>query len=622
MRAAQAGIRIAVAVAAVSLAAHAASLRPAIADDPLIELVPVTTSISSPVAVTHAGDGSGRLFITEQQGRIVIFDGVTLLPDAFLDITALTSCCGERGLLSVAFHPDYASNGYFYVNYTDNGGDTVVARYTVSGDPDVADAGSALPILSIDQPQANHNGGQLQFGPDGYLYIAMGDGGGGGDPSNFAQNPATLLGKLLRIDVDGAPPYEIPADNPFVSDPVTLDEIWATGLRNPWRFSFDRLNGDLYLGDVGQSALEEVDFQPAASPGGENYGWRLMEGASCFIPSSGCNDGSLTLPVVEYAHTDDNCSISGGYVYRGSQYADLYGRYFFADYCTGRIWSAPTGGPAPWPFVEMLDSQYNVTSFGEDEDGELYVVHHGGTVYRIESTMIDGDGDGVGDAVDNCPSVPNPLQQNTDAAIGSGPDVPGDDATIPTSQPDPDGDHCEDDGDIDNDGIPDGSEAPLAGCGVFDGTPPAHPNPGGGDITSADGNGPAWDTDDDQVRDSVECFYGTNPRQGSPGDLMACSASAYLDTDGDGLSDKVEVCKWGSDPGLPDSDGDGSGDCLEAYDVNGNGLTSAADGTLVIQASFGIITGDWAFDVNGNGLLSVADGVLVRRAAGGVMPCA
>ena len=262
----------------------------ALAQSPLVRLEPVVGGFSNAVALTHAGDQSGRQFITLQTGRVLIYDGTQLLPNPFLDISALVSCCGERGLLSIVFHPDYAANGHVYVNYTDNSGDTVVARYTVSADPDVIDPGSALVLLNVSQPFSNHNGGQLQFGPDGKLYIGMGDGGSGGDPRNLAQDLTSLLGKMLRIDVDAGVPYAIPPDNPFVGDPNARDEIWAYGLRNPWRFSFDRVTGDLLIGDVGQGSWEEIDLQPSTSAGGENYGWRLMEGDTCFNPPIGCND--------------------------------------------------------------------------------------------------------------------------------------------------------------------------------------------------------------------------------------------------------------------------------------------------------------------------------------------
>jgi len=356
---------------------------------PQIQLTPIVNGIDSPLAITHAGDGSGRLFITLQVGRILIHDGQQVLPSPFLDIGALVSTDGERGLLSAAFHPNYVSNGFVYVNYTDLNGDTVVARYTVSADPNVADPASAVILLTISQPLANHNGGQLQFGPDGYLYIGTGDGGSGGDPSNNAQNLNSLLGKMLRIDVNAGPPYGIPPNNPFIGDPAALPEIWALGLRNPWRFSFDRLTGDLWIADVGQANLEEVNIQTAGSAGGENYGWRLMEGDSCFNPASGCNDGSLTLPVLQYDHSL-GCSISGGYRYRGQDHPGLSGIYFYGDFCTGRIWGATQDAAGSWAAEELLDTDFRISAFGEDEEGEMYVAYlssNAGAVFRISEVV-------------------------------------------------------------------------------------------------------------------------------------------------------------------------------------------------------------------------------------------
>ena len=350
-----------------------------------IRLETIISGLTNPLAITHAGDGSGRLFITEQGGRILIYDGSGLLPAPFLDISALLSTGGERGLLSVAFHPNYASNGHFYINYTNTGGDTVIARYSVSNDPNLADPASASTVMTIAQPYSNHNGGQLEFGPEGYLYIGMGDGGDAGDPNNYAQNPDSLLGKMLRIAVDGEIPYGVPPDNPFISDKQVRDEIWALGLRNPWRFSFDRSTGDLFIGDVGQSSWEEIDYQPAGSSGGENYGWRLMEGNHCFNPGSNCNEGSLTLPVLEYSH-DLGCSVTGGYRYRGKDNPLLSGLYIYGDFCSGKIWGAKPDGDGNWSVEELLDTNLNISAFGEDENGELYVVHRaapGGSVYRI-----------------------------------------------------------------------------------------------------------------------------------------------------------------------------------------------------------------------------------------------
>ena len=345
----------------------------------------VVSGLSNPVGITNAGDGSGRLFIVLQGGRFVIFDGMQVLSSPFLDISSLVSFGGERGLLGLAFHPDYADNGFFYVNYTNTAGETVIARYSVSGDPNLADPASAKILLTASQPFANHNGGQLQFGPDGYLYIGLGDGGSGGDPGNRAQDLLLLLGKILRIDVDNGAPYEIPSDNPFVGNSDALDEIWAWGLRNPWRFSFDRLTGDMFIGDVGQNSWEEVDFQPASSTGGENYGWRLMEGDSCYNPATNCNDSTLTLPILVYDHTV-GCSVTGGYRYRGSKNPDLYGLYLYGDYCTGLIWGAQEDGLGGWNTTVLLDTNFLISTFGEDESGEIYFAHLSatdGAVYQV-----------------------------------------------------------------------------------------------------------------------------------------------------------------------------------------------------------------------------------------------
>jgi glucose/arabinose dehydrogenase len=351
----------------------------------------LATGLDLPVAVTHAGDGSGRLFITLQHGQIVIYDGQRVLPRPFLNIASRVSCCGERGLLSVAFHPRYARNGLLYVNYTNLDGHTVIARYQVSSHPNSVNPRSARVLLTIRQPYTNHNGGQLQFGPDGYLYIGMGDGGSGGDPQNRAQNLRTLLGKMLRIDVDRGRRYAIPPDNPFVNRPGARKEIWALGLRNPWRFSFDRLTGALFIGDVGQHNWEEVNVQPANSPGGENYGWRRMEGRHCFRPASNCDDGTLTLPILEYSHNDNRrCSITGGYRYRGRRIPQHYGTYFYGDYCTGLIWGARPDG-RHWTATRLLDLPLNTSAFGEDEVGELYMVHRAegaGTLYRFVSRVL------------------------------------------------------------------------------------------------------------------------------------------------------------------------------------------------------------------------------------------
>ncbi len=358
------------------------------AEWPQIYLIQPMDGLDRPVHIGHANDGGARLFVVEQSGRIrIIKDGV-LLSTPFLDISGRVSCCGERGLLSVAFPPGYASKGYFYVDYTDTAGDTVVARYHLTANPDVADPSSEEIVLTIDQPYSNHNGGQLAFGPDGYLYIGMGDGGSGGDPHNHAQNPNSLLGKLLRIDVETGNPltYTIPATNPYTQTAGYRREIWALGLRNPWRFSFDRQTGDLYIADVGQSRREEVDFQPAAGAGGENYGWRILEGSLCYNPSSGCVPPvGYSAPVAEYDHSQ-GCSITGGMVYRGSLDQGMQGIYFYGDYCSGRIWGLKHDGTA-WQTALLLDTDLAITTFGEDESGNLYVADYwNGRLYMLAET--------------------------------------------------------------------------------------------------------------------------------------------------------------------------------------------------------------------------------------------
>jgi glucose/arabinose dehydrogenase len=354
-----------------------------------VQLVPIATGLLKPVGITHAGDGSGRVFITLQDGRIIIWNGTQVLPTPFLDIDPIVNSTGtEQGLLGLAFHPDYESNGYFYVNYTDTtGGDTVIARYSVSAaNPNVANPASAQVLMEVDQPFANHNGGQLQFGPDGYLYIGLGDGGSAGDPGNRAQDTTELLGKILRIDVDagfGLPPdcggahYTIPLGNPFVNGPGgDCDEIWQLGLRNPWRFSFDRLTGDLFIADVGQDVWEEINRQPAGSGGGENWGWRCYEGNHPYNPQ-GCGPlGDYDGPILEYSH-NLGCAVIGGYVYRGAALPPVaQGAFFYGDYCSGRIWGARQQPGGNWVTVQLKDTQYSLSSFGETEAGELCFSHN------------------------------------------------------------------------------------------------------------------------------------------------------------------------------------------------------------------------------------------------------
>jgi glucose/arabinose dehydrogenase len=352
--------------------------------DRSISLATVATGLDRPVAMAHAGDGSGRLFIVEQPGRIRVFDGAQVRSTPFLDVQSLVACCGERGLLSLAFHPQYATNGAFYIYYTNLDGDVVIARYRVSSDPHIADPASAAVLLTIPHPgQSNHNGGQLAFGPDGRLYVSVGDGGGGGDPDDNGQDRGVLLGKVLRLAVDGGSNYTVPPDNPFVSTPGARSEIWAYGLRNPWRITFDRRTGDLFIGDVGQSSREEIDFESRGFSG-RNYGWVRMEGSLCYRPSSGCNDGTLTLPVLEYDHSL-GCSVTGGYRYRGRSAPGFDGVYFFGDYCSGRVWGGVQDGAGGWSATQLVDTPHNISSFGEDGNGELYLLALGspGTLYRL-----------------------------------------------------------------------------------------------------------------------------------------------------------------------------------------------------------------------------------------------
>jgi glucose/arabinose dehydrogenase len=318
-------------------------------------------------------DGSGRLFVVEKAGRIRMIENDQLVEAPFLDITDRVGSSGnEQGLLGLAFHPQYQQNGRFFVNYTDLNGDTVLARFQVSSDSTVADPGSEVKLLGVDQPYANHNGGVLAFGPDGYLYAGLGDGGSQGDPNGNAQNTGVLLGKILRLDVDSAEPYAIPADNPFGN------EIWAFGLRNPWRFSFDKATGDFYIADVGGSQWEEVDFLPAGSPGGTNFGWDHREGAHEF---EGGGPEGMVDPVAEYSHQEGGCSITGGYVYRGAM-PEWNGIFLYADYCTGFVWGL-FKAPGGWQNQRLYDLDVPITSFGQDPAGELYLVSDNGGIFRL-----------------------------------------------------------------------------------------------------------------------------------------------------------------------------------------------------------------------------------------------
>lgn len=349
---------------------------------------PVLSGLERPVFVTHAGDGSRRIFVVEKPGRIrIVKDGV-LLETPFLDISEqINSKSNEQGLLGLAFAPDYSTSGRLWVNYTDLAGDTVVASFQTSDDPDLADPLSASTVLTISQPAPNHNGGMIAFGPDGMLWIGMGDGGAANDRFGNGQNPAALLGKLLRVDVTSDPSraYTIPTDNPWLAADWNgqdmRDEVWALGLRNPWRFSFDRQTGDLWLADVGQNLWEEVNWIPAGLSGGLNFGWPMMEGTHCIVGDA-CSEDGLTQPVLEYSHSD-GCSVIGGYAYRGVQFPALHGVYFYADYCSGAIWAATADANGVWRSTKVLESGLTISSFGEDEAGELYIVDDGGQVVRL-----------------------------------------------------------------------------------------------------------------------------------------------------------------------------------------------------------------------------------------------
>ena len=323
--------------------------------------------------------GDSRLFIVEQAGRIRIVKNGQALSEPFLDIADRVRSGGEQGLLSVAFHPDYRTNGYFYVNFTDRSGDTRVERFKVSANPDVADPASSKLVIGIDQPYANHNGGLVMFGPDGMLYVGMGDGGSGGDPHGNGQNRNALLGKILRLDVSSEP-YGIPVGNPRTGGRA---EIWATGMRNPWRFAFDRQAGLLYVADVGQNEIEEIDVESATEPG-LNYGWNIMEGDHCYRSSS-CDREGLVMPKVTYNHSGGACSVTGGFVYRGRRIPSLVGTYFYSDYCAGwlksfRMVNGAVTDRREWKTSESLG---HVVSFGEDAFGELYILTEGGKVLRI-----------------------------------------------------------------------------------------------------------------------------------------------------------------------------------------------------------------------------------------------
>ncbi len=380
-------------MAAVVYGQSDATTRATAPDATKVKLTEVVGGLSRPLYLTGAGDGSGRLFVVEQTGKIRIVQGGKLLPTPFIDLAdtitreALQGGYTERGLLGLAFDPNFKTNHNFYVDYTDRNGDSAVARYQVTGsDPNVADPTSAKIILTQKQPFSNHKGGQLAFSPkNGYLYIGFGDGGSEGDPQGYGQNKSTFLGKILRIDVSsGDEPYAIPADNPVVRDPALAPEIWDYGLRNPWRFSFDAVTGDLWIGDVGQYLWEEIDFEPATSRGGNNFGWNLMEANHVYNNAQIPPDVTLIPPVFEYAH-QQGISVTGGFVYRGSAIPELQGVYLFSDWGFGTIWATYRNTMGSLQTNVFMPSQGNfVSSFGQDDDHELYFTDYNGSVFRFD----------------------------------------------------------------------------------------------------------------------------------------------------------------------------------------------------------------------------------------------
>ena len=350
-----------------------------------VTLEKVASGFAKPLYLVEPPDGSGRLFVVEQAGKIRILKDGAIASQPFLDAGSLITTGGaEQGLLGLAFHPKYKENGRFFITYTAKNGDNTLAEYRVSNDAAKADPASGKVLFAIPDFAANHNGGMVAFGPDGYLYLSTGDGGQGGDPKANGQNKNALLAKILRIDVNGPAPYAIPPTNPFARGGGKA-EVWDYGFRNPWRFSFDRKTGDLWVADVGQDKYEEVNFEPAGGNGGLNYGWNTMEGTHCFKPSEGCSQAGLVLPVSDYSH-DDGCSVTGGYVYRGAKEPKLEGAYFFTDYCGGVIWALTRDSTGNWQRTEVLSSKLRISSFGEDQSGELYVVSQAdGTIYRMRA---------------------------------------------------------------------------------------------------------------------------------------------------------------------------------------------------------------------------------------------
>jgi hypothetical protein len=452
------------------------------------------------------------------------------------------------------------------------------------------DVASEKILLSIDMPDRGHMGGFAQFGPDGYLYIATGDGGGGGDPDGNGQDEDQLLGKILRIDVDSTSPYASPPSNPLFGATPGRDEIWATGLRNPWRFTFDRLTNDMYIGDVGQNDWEEVDFRAAGDMTLKNYGWNVMEGNVCFpIGTSTCDQTGMTLPIMTYGH-GEGCSITGGYRYRGG--STLFsGRYFYGDYCSGTIWTATLSG-STWSSSVLLDTAYSISSFGEDEAGELYLADAGGAVYRM---LTDNDGDTVAPATDNCPMVANQAQTNTDAEVRpNGPLIPGDDATYMNH--DTMGDAC--DPDDDNDGRPDSGESGACGTQGVKVTNPL-----------------LLDTDGDHLTDGWECAQNSDPTNAS----SKFVGTGSTDLDGDRISAKWEKRGYNASDVTTDSDGDGCHDMVELASVDGNTFINDADRLAVARRALNVWASDpehdVLLDIDKGGTVNDPDRLFVARAA-------
>jgi len=618
----------------------------------------IALGVARPVlALAPPGDYE-RLFIVSQPGLIRVYDMVnaTLLSTPFLNIDSLvgggSSGGDERGLLGMAFHPDYANNGFFYVSYTNNGGTSTIARYSVSStNPNVANPSSGTTILTQGQPFGNHNGGMIAFSPiDGFLYIGFGDGGSGNDPQGNGQNPNTRLGKMLRIDVDGGTPFAIPPSNPFVGPGAPLDEIWATGLRNPWRFSFDRDTGDLYIADVGQFNVEEIDFQPASSTGGENYGWRCMEGNSCTgLSGCTCNAVTLTDPIQQYTHSQ-GCSITGGYVYRGCSMPDMHGIYFYSDFCSATMWTFRYNGSSVTEFTNRT-SELNppgaaaisgVSGFGEDAYGEIYVCDlNGAEVFKIVPADIatrDCDGNFIDDACEIAVGAVQDCDQNgvidaCDISSGGATDcnqngVP-DSCEVASFDCNQNGQHdaCEIDAgtvaDCNGDLIPDTCQIASNDCnmnGVLDAC----------DISA----GTSFDCDLDGVPDNCQLAAGTEEDCNSNTLLDSCEIDigTAADCDGDQRIDAcqidegsaedcnsnsiIDICDIASGA-LEDLDQNGIPDICETAqfvrsDCNADGTVDLADAIVSLSALFGGGTMPNCMDAcdsNDDGMSDISDAV-------------